>query len=200
MTKEIHEIPTGSPAERIMDVASKLFYTHGYRATGINEIIAKSGVAKATFYSHFKTKDELCAQYLKGLRDVGRHSMDIYVGEARGVVNKFLAPIRAMEAFMVNSNFRGCAFINIASEMPDCGCSLRKEGMAVYDDKAIRIKQLSEALIASNPEKYAGLDPTKLSQNYLLILAGSVALAELYGAVWPMQQGVQTLKDMIAQR
>src|SRR4029079_6105891 len=53
-----------SPAEsdsarRILATACDLFYRNGYRATGINEIIRKSGVAKATFYAHFPSKESL---------------------------------------------------------------------------------------------------------------------------------------------
>jgi len=67
MGKELKQ-QSGSPAERILDVASDLFYRQGYRATGINEVIKESGVAKATFYNHFPTKDDLCYAYLEGVR------------------------------------------------------------------------------------------------------------------------------------
>jgi len=50
--------------EHIISVASKLFYRNGYNSTGINEIIAKSNIAKATLYHHFKSKEAICIAYL----------------------------------------------------------------------------------------------------------------------------------------
>lgn len=54
-----------SPRERILATAADLFANQGYRATGVNEVIDKQGVAKATFYNHFMTKDDLCLAYLQ---------------------------------------------------------------------------------------------------------------------------------------
>ena len=52
------------PRTRIMDVAERLFYTEGVRATGTERIMSVSEVAKATFYRHFESKDELVLAYL----------------------------------------------------------------------------------------------------------------------------------------
>ncbi len=52
------------PRERILDVANRLFYTEGVRATGTEKIMAISEAAKATFYRHFESKDALVLAYL----------------------------------------------------------------------------------------------------------------------------------------
>ncbi|HFK5573656.1 TPA: TetR/AcrR family transcriptional regulator, partial [Elizabethkingia anophelis] len=49
-----------SPRERLLEAASLLFHTQGYNNTGINQIVIESKVSKASFYDHFKSKDELC--------------------------------------------------------------------------------------------------------------------------------------------
>ena len=41
---------------RIIETASDLFYRNGYNSTGINQIIAEAGIAKATLYNHFKSE------------------------------------------------------------------------------------------------------------------------------------------------
>ena len=51
--------------DRIIDVSSALFYSEGIRGVGIDRIIDASGVAKATLYKHFRSKDELVVAYLK---------------------------------------------------------------------------------------------------------------------------------------
>ena len=51
--------------ERIIETALNLFYNQGYLATGINQIISESNIAKATFYAHFPSKEALCITYLQ---------------------------------------------------------------------------------------------------------------------------------------
>ena len=50
--------------ERILETAFRLFYARGLRAVGVDLIIAQADVAKATFYKHFRSKDDLVLAYL----------------------------------------------------------------------------------------------------------------------------------------
>jgi AcrR family transcriptional regulator len=56
---------TETARDRILRTASELFYKHGFHAVGIDLIIERAGVAKATLYRHFPTKDDLIAAYLE---------------------------------------------------------------------------------------------------------------------------------------
>ena len=74
--------------QTIIETASRLFYQKGYNLTGINEIIAEAGIAKATLYSHFKSKDDICLAYLEYknstfLRDVGAYMEKSKEGKAQ---------------------------------------------------------------------------------------------------------------------
>src|SRR5690349_10843631 len=55
---------------RVLDTASSLFYAEGIHAVGIDRVIAEAGVAKATFYHHFPSKDELVRAYLQEQSDL----------------------------------------------------------------------------------------------------------------------------------
>jgi AcrR family transcriptional regulator len=55
----------GPARQRIVDAAYELFSRRGIRDVGVDELIQKSGVAKATFYKHFKSKDEVVLAYLQ---------------------------------------------------------------------------------------------------------------------------------------
>ncbi|WP_375417605.1 helix-turn-helix domain-containing protein [uncultured Hymenobacter sp.] len=49
----------------MLDTAARLFYQQGYPLTGINQLIAAAGVAKASLYQHFRTKDDILHAYLQ---------------------------------------------------------------------------------------------------------------------------------------
>lgn len=189
----------GTPVERILEVASDLFYTQGYRATGINEIIKKSGVAKATFYSHFPTKDDLCKVYLQGMREGEQAFVDEKINGEKTVLNKFLAPLTSLDEWATMTNFRGCAFLNMASEIPDNNSPLRKEGTMLYDHIRQRINGQAKALIDSDPKKYGHLDVDSLTDDYMVLFSGTVALVEIYHDMWPVKKSIKTMRRMIGE-
>jgi len=190
--------PSGTPAERILEVASELFYTQGYRATGINEVIRESGVAKATFYHHFPTKDDLCHAYVMAVRDEGLARVDSFMASAKGSLNRYLAPMQSMGPWLKDTDFRGCPFMHMAAEVPDHTSPLRKVGSKLYRDMAKRVRKVCDELIDSD-RKYAQLDAEQLSHDYMLVLTGAIALAELYHVITPIEQGVATLRRLIGE-
>jgi AcrR family transcriptional regulator len=188
------------PRERIMSVAADLFYKQGYRATGINEVIEKSGVAKATFYSHFPSKDDLALAYLLQLKESETVYVDNTIRAAEGRVNRFLAVIRSLEPWLLETEFRGCAFINMASEIPDPRHPLRKVGREVYDVVRERVAALAEELIASDARKYGHLDARELTSEYMVAFTGAISLAEIYHAIWPIEDALNTVRRLIGEK
>ena len=68
--------PTASSARsRLLDTATRLFYAQGIHAVGIDRIIAEAGVAKATFYNHFPSKDDLVLAYVEDQDRIGREDV-----------------------------------------------------------------------------------------------------------------------------
>jgi AcrR family transcriptional regulator len=198
MSKAIKK-PVASPRERIMNVASDLFYRQGYRATGINEVIEISGVAKATFYSHFPSKEDLCAAYLSELRDAGITTVDRAIAAAKSPLERFMAPIKSLKPWLLNTEFRGCAFLNIASEIPEPKHPLRKLGPDFYDAVGDRVRGLARELIDSEPKRFAHLNVKDLTRDYMLAFTGSTAQAELYHAIWPIEHAIATVQRLIGE-
>jgi AcrR family transcriptional regulator len=189
---------TESPArERILAVASDLFYRNGYRATGINELIAKSDVAKATFYSHFATKDELCLAYLSELSRQEEGVIERAIAAAKDPAGRLLAVIQALEPWSKATDFRGCAFLNIASEVPDPRSPLRKVGQELYEGIGRRVATLAEELIASDRKKYSALDAKRLAEEYMILFTGCAALVGLYHDVRPVRQAVAAARSLL---
>lgn len=196
MSEQQHK-PTGSASERILEVATDLFYKQGYRATGINEVIKKSGVAKATFYSHFPTKDDLCKVYLKGLIDKEMDFVESFIAAAKTPEGRFLAIIESLDPWLINTEFRGCAFINMASEIPDPNSPLRKPGKDLYDSLRLRVEELSRELIDSDAKKYGHLKVKELSNDYMVAFSGAAALGEIYHDIWPVKHALTTVNRLI---
>jgi AcrR family transcriptional regulator len=184
-------------AQRILEVASNLFYRRGYRATGINEVIDTSDVAKATFYNHFPSKDDLALAYIEQARVAELEYMESCIAAEEDPVRRLLTVIESLDPWLQSTDFRGCPFINLASEVPDAASPLRQAGIKVYDAVRNRVRELSADLIASDRQRYGHLEPGRLADEYLLLFTGAIALAEIYHALWPVEHALAGARRLI---
>jgi len=102
------------PRQRILEVADRLFYAEGVRATGTEKIMSIAEVAKATFYRHFESKDALVLAYLEN-RD---QALWDYLSQPTPPKNLREALIK-FEQMANRPEIIGCPFLRIASEYPD---------------------------------------------------------------------------------
>jgi AcrR family transcriptional regulator len=106
-------------AQRILDVASELFYSRGIHAVGVDTIAAESGVTKRTLYDRFGSKDTLVAAYLAARDRRWRELAATRLHAApAGSVTRVLAPFDVLPDWLT-PNSRGCSFINAFAELPD---------------------------------------------------------------------------------
>ncbi len=110
--------PAASPARRrLLDTATRLFYAEGIRAVGIDRIIAEAGVAKATFYNHFPSKDDLVLAYIEEQDRLGREAT---AALPKQPPRKMIAAVMGrISTAALASDYRGCPFLNAAAEYPD---------------------------------------------------------------------------------
>src|SRR5215210_4391613 len=105
--------------ERILSTAYDLFARRGIRDVGIDEVIERAGVAKATLYRHFASKDDLALAFL-GLREE-RWTRDFVEAEARRrgstPEEQLLAIFDAFDEWFRRDDFEACSFINVLLEM-----------------------------------------------------------------------------------
>jgi AcrR family transcriptional regulator len=196
MTKKNKNI---APRERILETAADLFFHQGFRATGINEVIAKSGVAKATFYNHFPTKDDLCLAYLRDRNTSEFEAISAFVQDHDSPVERFLAVMKSVQPWLEANHLRGCAFLNMVAEVPDPSNLLRREGLQHYENLRQLIRNLAEDLINSDAQLYKDFGAEGLADDYVLILGGAIAMTEIYHDIWPAVQGVKLVECLIKQ-
>jgi AcrR family transcriptional regulator len=110
--------PTKSPARRrLLDTATRLFYAEGIHAVGIDRIIAEAGVAKATFYNHFPSKDDLVLAYIEEQDRLGREAT---AALPRQPPRKMIAAVMGrISTAALAGDYRGCPFLNASAEYPD---------------------------------------------------------------------------------
>lgn len=173
MSKELRSGESSEVRERMLRVASELFYANGIKAVGVDRIIADSGVAKASFYRHFPSKDDLVNAFL-----VRRHLnwMNWFVsrlGElCLDTAPRLEAVADVLEEWFREPGFRGCAFINAAAE----GGLNAQSTSVVQTHKS----ELLECLIAL--AKGARLrDPRATGEAALLIVEGAIVRAQVSG-------------------
>lgn len=106
-------------AQRILDVASELFYWRGIHAVGVDTIAAESGVTKRTLYNRFGSKDGLIVAYLEA-RD--RRWRDLITSRLAAThadpVQRALVPFDVLPEWLAPSS-RGCSFVNAFAELPE---------------------------------------------------------------------------------
>lgn len=119
MAPELTATKRPSPtAEKLLRTARTLFATEGIRAVGIDRIVAEASVAKATLYQNFHSKDGLIVAYLRAQDLEDRERYTRYVSGESDPAARALAFFDLAQAGAAAREYRGCAFLNAATEFP----------------------------------------------------------------------------------
>jgi len=107
-----------SARERLLAAANELFYDEGVHTVGIDRVIERAGVAKASLYNTYGSKDELVRVYLEGRHAVIAARITGYIeryGEPR---ERLLGVFEAQGELFAEPGYRGCAFVSASAESP----------------------------------------------------------------------------------
>lgn len=116
---------TRRPARaRVLEAAARLFYAEGVHTVGIDRIIAEAEVAKATFYHHFPSKDDLVLAYVTEQSAWQRAAVATL--PAASPRETLEAVFTIMCDFGAGPGYRGCPYINAAVEYPDPAHPIRQ--------------------------------------------------------------------------
>lgn len=163
-----------SARDRILETASRLFYREGLRATGIDRIIAESGVAKMSFYRSFASKNDLIAEFLRQRHAAWMQRFRTGVESALAAPGADLEVIAdVLEEWFREPDFRGCAFIN----------TLAESGPGNGEDVAIARahKAELEAYVAELAERLNMPAPLSVAAMAMLIIEGAIVRAQMTG-------------------
>jgi len=170
--------------DHIIKTASALFYQNGYNSTGINEIIAKAGIAKATLYNHFKSKDDICLAYLNFKNTVFLKELKAYCSLKNVGNDRLLGIFEFLEDFYSNVEFNGCWCIKTVAEIPKGDQKIRME---IQNQKNLFMDLIEELLVLNKPN--LGSDRiNSLTKQIYLLYEGAVSESHLHGANWPIKE------------
>lgn len=162
-----------SVRERILETAQRLFYRDGFRAVGVDTIIAEAGVAKMSLYRHFPSKDDLIVAYLEESNRQYWEWLDGAVDELDDPEQKLLGMFEAIEKLATSPECLGCTFQSTAAEFPDQDHPGHEVALAHKKRVRDRFAQLA---------REAGLrDPDELGNQLLLLMDGAWVAARMYG-------------------
>ena len=179
--------------ERIIETASDLFYNQGYNQTGINQIIAEAGVAKASMYQHFRSKEDIAVAYL-----VKRHAM--WMGKLNDCVSrnktsksKVIGCFDYLIEWLTEVNFRGCGWQNIITDLPVGNDKIKNQ--AVYHKNELR-RWIQDLLRQEG--QFDQEDVDELGDQVLILIEGAIILSQIQNDNWPILSAKRACVKILA--
>jgi AcrR family transcriptional regulator len=173
------DLPAPGARERILLAAHDLFYRDGIRATGIDRVIAESGVAKLSFYRHYPSKNDLVLAFLDH-----RHARWMAWFEdalaRHGGTPQALVP--ALREWFGSEGFRGCAFINSVGEL---GGAVPGVNEITRRHKADMAKAIARLLPAGSASPSAYRQRRLLATDLATAVDGAIIRAQYDGETKP---------------
>src|SRR5512133_1789458 len=163
-----------SPRNTLFATAARLFYQHGYRATGVDTIAAESGIGKMTLYRHFPSKDDLIVAYLRDSDKLFWELFDQSTKEASTGREKILAFFTSLQGYVTTPACHGCPFLNVACEYPESDHPGHQ--VACEHKRALRARFLQLAREAGARQ------PEILADGLVLLTDGAYMAARMFGA------------------
>lgn len=178
-----------TPRQRLIDAAADLFYRQGIGAVGVDLVSKTAGVSKRTLYLEFGSKDALVAQSLdaKGT-DIVSGYLPVEDSDAPPR-QQILAAFDRLSWWTASESYRGCPFVNTATELADAGHPARR----VARDYKLRIRGFFERQAARGLAK----DPRRLANQLIAFFDGAIVQAVMGNSLDPdtIQAAVQALLD-----
>jgi AcrR family transcriptional regulator len=153
-----------SARERLLAAANDLFYDEGVHTVGIDRVIERAGVAKATLYSAFGSKDELIAAYLRGRHAMTKQRITRGLEAFDTPRDRLVGLFDVQGDLFVRPEFRGCAFVGASAETPRGGVV-----ELVSDEYRAWLRQLLHDLA----EEAGAREPDRLAHQLHVIYDGS---------------------------
>jgi len=171
MGETVHMWPNVPARERILESAYDLFSRRGIRGVGIDEVIERAAVAKATLYRHFSSKDELVIAFLERREEVWTRGRIEAGARSKGSTPEecLLAIFDVFDEWFHEDGFDGCSFINVLLETADRGHPVGQASVVHLENIRTILRSLADE---------AGLrDADGFARKWHILMKGSIVSA-----------------------
>lgn len=161
--------------ERLIATAVEVCYRNGFNAVGIDQILAKAGVTKTTFYKHFESKDDLLVAAIQMRDEWETRAWMCAVEKLAGEDprKKLLAVFDVLDTWFNDPAFGGCIFINAAAEYPNPNDPIHQAAASHKNKFHAWVHDMAEQAGADEPESYADV--------YTMIFEGALVMRQVGG-------------------
>ena len=159
-----------SARDRLLRAADELFYAEGVHVVGVDRIVERAGVTKATLYNTFGSKDDLVRAYLDARFEARRAAIETKLAFHEAPRDKMLAVFDAMTEPLAKPNYRGCAFLRATAEMP-----ADATGREVCRDA----RRWTRELLSGLAKEAGASNPDVLAKQLVLLYDGAAASAQM---------------------
>jgi AcrR family transcriptional regulator len=159
-----------APRQRILDTAYRLMSRRGVRDVGVEEVIAKAGIAKATLYRHFPSKTDLVLAVLEQREQLWTLGMVEAEARRRGATAeaRLLAVFDVFDEWFRSDGFDACTFVNVLLEMgPD----------HILGQASIRHLRNIRTVIADLASEAGLQEPEEFARSWHILMKGSIVSA-----------------------
>src|SRR5689334_219607 len=168
------QAPPAPPRERIIAAAADLFLKHGIRGVGVEAIAEAAGTNKMTLYRHFESKDELIAEWARGIIDEKEAEWDeIAANHPNDPAGQLTEWSKRVAAKLAELEKRGSMLANALAELPDADHPARRVIQAHKTRERKRVQKLCAEAGFQDPDFAANL--------FYLLLEGAFACVQCTG-------------------
>lgn len=184
-TKLTTEVDSSAVRQRIISTAARLFHQQGFNSTGINQLIVEAGVAKASLYQHFRTKNDILKAYLDQASRKWFEQVQAVVSQPNSVKERILALFDLIHTFSLAVDFRGCHFQNAAIELGTAQSETRR----LIQSHKSRMEQVFADLLADAKPGVA--------DEVTLLFEGALIMSQLYNSLEPIQKARNVVAQLL---
>jgi len=179
-----------SARERILATANELFYREGIHATGVDTVVERSGVSKTSLYRAFRSKDELIAAFAIE-RDRSFWAWWDRIEERHAEDPRALleALLRRIAKLIGHPEYRGCPFLNLATELTDPDHPGRIVAQANKAQMRRRLAIVAAGLGAS--------DPARVASQWALLINGAMVTGLVEAPADPGDELVEAAMNVL---